>query len=116
MDSVAADGQLGLEPINYLVARQEQAPCEVVVLSLISTRQARMPRRRQLARPRASRPASPAAAVLGATADRLPLRPGHAALQELTVSAQLLGQFDDDAFGPARLPACYSGPITRSPV
>ncbi len=42
-DLLAADKQLDLEPINYLVARQEQEPCEVVVLSLVSTRQARMP-------------------------------------------------------------------------
>lgn len=42
MDLLAADEELGLEPINYLVARQEQEPCEVVVLSLVSTRQARM--------------------------------------------------------------------------
>jgi hypothetical protein len=42
MDSLAVDEQLCLEPINYLVARQEQAPCEVVVLSLTNTRQARM--------------------------------------------------------------------------
>jgi hypothetical protein len=43
MDLLAADDQLGLEPINYLVAQQEQEPCEVVVLSLVSTRQTRMP-------------------------------------------------------------------------
>jgi hypothetical protein len=43
MDLLAADEQFGLGPINYLVARQEQEPCEVVVLSLVSTRQARMP-------------------------------------------------------------------------
>src|ERR1700733_7479961 len=43
MDLLAVDEQLGLEPINYLVARQAQEPCEVVVLSLVSTRQARMP-------------------------------------------------------------------------
>lgn len=43
MDLLAVDEQLGLEPINYLVARQEQEPCEVVVLSLVSTRQTRMP-------------------------------------------------------------------------
>jgi hypothetical protein len=42
-DLLAVDEQLGLEPINYLAARQEQAPCEVVVLSLVSTRQGRMP-------------------------------------------------------------------------
>src|SRR6266851_3667249 len=43
MDLLTVDEQLDLEPINYLVARQEQEPCEVVVLSLVSTRQARLP-------------------------------------------------------------------------
>src|SRR5580765_2068884 len=43
MDLLAADEHLGLEPINYLVAQQEQEPCDVVVLSLVSTRQARLP-------------------------------------------------------------------------
>jgi hypothetical protein len=43
MDLLAVDQQLGLEPINYLVARQEQEPCEVVVLSLVSTGPTRMP-------------------------------------------------------------------------
>lgn len=42
-DLPAAYEQLGLEPINYLVARQQQEQCEVAVLSLVSTRQARMP-------------------------------------------------------------------------
>jgi hypothetical protein len=43
MDLLAVDEKLGLEPINYLLARQEQGPCEVVVLSLACTRQARLP-------------------------------------------------------------------------
>jgi hypothetical protein len=34
MDLLAADEQLGLEPISYLLARQQEQPCEVVVLSL----------------------------------------------------------------------------------
>jgi hypothetical protein len=33
-DLLTVDEELGLEPINYLVARQEQKPCEIVVLSL----------------------------------------------------------------------------------
>lgn len=36
MDLLALDEEHGLEPINYLVAKQEQQPCEVVVLSLVS--------------------------------------------------------------------------------
>lgn len=43
MDLLALDEELDLEPINYLVARQELQPCEVVVLSLASTRQAKLP-------------------------------------------------------------------------
>jgi len=43
MDLLAVDEELGLEPINYLVARQEEEPCEVVVMSLVRSRQARLP-------------------------------------------------------------------------
>ncbi len=43
MDLLAVDEELDLEPINYLIARQEQEPCEVVVLSLVRSRQARLP-------------------------------------------------------------------------
>jgi len=41
-DLLALDEKLGLEPINYLVERQEHEPCEVVVLSLVDTDQARL--------------------------------------------------------------------------
>jgi len=43
MDLLAVDDELDLEPINYLVAQQEREPCTVVVLSLVDTRQARLP-------------------------------------------------------------------------
>jgi hypothetical protein len=43
MDLLALDDELGLEPINYLVARQQREPCEVVVLSLVSNRQKKLP-------------------------------------------------------------------------
>jgi hypothetical protein len=43
MDLLAVDEELDLAPINYLVARQEQEPCEVVVMSLAWTRKARLP-------------------------------------------------------------------------
>jgi hypothetical protein len=43
MDLLALDEELDLEPINYLVARQEEGPCQVVVLSLTDTRQAKLP-------------------------------------------------------------------------
>jgi hypothetical protein len=36
MDLLAMDEEHDLEPINYLVAQQEQEPCEVVVLSLVT--------------------------------------------------------------------------------
>jgi hypothetical protein len=43
MDLLAADERLGLEPIGYLLARQQEQRCEVVVLSLADHRQARLP-------------------------------------------------------------------------
>ena len=43
MDLLAVDEQLGLEPISYLLARQEEQPSEVIVLSLADHRQARLP-------------------------------------------------------------------------
>ena len=43
MDLLAVDDELDLEPINHLVARQEQEPCEVVVMSLVRSRQAKLP-------------------------------------------------------------------------
>jgi selenocysteine lyase/cysteine desulfurase len=43
MDLLAVDEQLGLEPISYLLARQQEQPSEVVVLSLADYRQARLP-------------------------------------------------------------------------
>jgi hypothetical protein len=43
MDLLAVDEELDLKPINHLVARQEQEPCEVVVMSLVRSRQARLP-------------------------------------------------------------------------
>ena len=42
MDLLATEEEHDLEPINYLVERQEQEPCEVVVLSLTDTRQAKL--------------------------------------------------------------------------
>ena len=43
MGFLAADEKLDLEPINYLVAQQEQEPYKAVVLSLTHTREARLP-------------------------------------------------------------------------
>ena len=64
MDLLAVDSELDLEPINYLVARQEQEPCEVVVMSLVRSRQARLPAMEL---------------VLGARAGKFPVapRPDH---------------------------------------
>jgi len=41
MDLLTLHEELGLEPVSYLVAQQEQQPCDVVVLSLVATRQAK---------------------------------------------------------------------------
>jgi len=43
MDLLAMDEEHDLAPINYLVAKQEQEPCEVVVLSLAEVRQTKLP-------------------------------------------------------------------------
>jgi hypothetical protein len=42
MELLATDEEHDLEPINYLVERQEQEPCKVVVLSLADTRQVKL--------------------------------------------------------------------------
>ena len=42
MDLLALDEELGQEPISYLAVQQEQQPCEVVVLSLVATRRAKL--------------------------------------------------------------------------
>src|ERR1700730_3110199 len=43
MDLLAVDEELGLEPINHLVALQEHGPGEGVVMSLVRSRQAKVP-------------------------------------------------------------------------
>jgi len=43
MDLLAMDEEHDLEPISYLVAKQEQEPCEVVVLSLADTGKTKLP-------------------------------------------------------------------------
>jgi hypothetical protein len=43
MDLLAMDEEHDLEPINYLVAKQEQEPCNVMVLSLVDTSQTKLP-------------------------------------------------------------------------
>jgi hypothetical protein len=43
MDFLAVDEELDLEPINYLAVQQERGPCEVVVLSLADTSEAKLP-------------------------------------------------------------------------
>ena len=44
MDLLALDEELDLQPINYLVERNEQERGEIVVLSLAATRQAKLSR------------------------------------------------------------------------
>ena len=43
MDLLALDEELELQPINYLVERQEKEPCQVTVLSLASQAQTKLP-------------------------------------------------------------------------
>jgi hypothetical protein len=43
MDLLAMDEEHDLEPISYLVAMQEQEPCQVMVLSMVDTRQTKLP-------------------------------------------------------------------------
>jgi hypothetical protein len=43
MDLLAMDEEHDLEPINYMITKQEQEPCEVVVLSLVDTSQTKLP-------------------------------------------------------------------------
>src|ERR1700735_2113360 len=43
MDLLAMDEEHDLEPINYLVAKKEQEPCQVMVLSLVDTSQTKLP-------------------------------------------------------------------------
>jgi hypothetical protein len=43
MDLLAVDEEHDLEPINYLVAKQEQEPCTVMVLSLVDASQTKLP-------------------------------------------------------------------------
>ena len=42
VDLLAVNEELDQEPINYLIAQQEQQPCDVVVLSMMATRQAKL--------------------------------------------------------------------------
>ena len=51
-DLLSADDQTDPEPVRYLADRQEQAPCQVVVLSLVTSRQAQVPPSIQLYRSR----------------------------------------------------------------
>ena len=71
MDLLAVDEELDLQPINYLVARQEQEPCEVVVMSLVRSRQARLPAM-ELA--------------LGARSGKFPVRPSRIMISVLPLS------------------------------
>jgi hypothetical protein len=39
-DLISPDEQADPEPVRYLAARQEEEPCEVVILTMVTTRQA----------------------------------------------------------------------------
>jgi len=70
MDLLALDEELDLQPINYLVGRQEQEQGEVVVLSLAATRQAKLSRW--------SLPRAPLSASTSRPRRSTPWRPGRA--------------------------------------
>ena len=90
MDLLAVDEKFDLEPINYLVARQEQEPCEVVVLSLVDTSQAKLPATELL---------------LGASSGKMPVapRPDHdisaAAGHRMNLAVRHLGVIGCQASG-----------------
>jgi hypothetical protein len=81
MDLPAAGEQLDPDLANYLLARQEQEPCEVVVLSLVDTRKTKLPA---------------IELALGAQAGKFPVapRPDHdiskAAERRMTLTVQRL--------------------------
>lgn len=60
MDLLAVDERFDLEPISYLVGKRAQGPCDVVVLSLVSTGKARL---------------SAMELILGAQAGKFPVTP-----------------------------------------
>ena len=90
MDLLAVDEEFDLEPINYLVTRQEREPCEVLVMSLVWTRQARLPAMELL---------------LGARAGKFPVasRPDHdisaAAEHRMNLAIRYLNTLDCQASG-----------------
>ena len=90
MDLLAVDEEFDLEPINYLVTRQEREPCEVLVMSLVWTRQARLPAMELL---------------LGARAGKFPMasRPDHdssaAAEHRMNLAIRYLNTLDCQASG-----------------
>jgi hypothetical protein len=89
MDLLTMDEEHELEPINYLVARQEQEPCEVVVLSLV-TDQPKLPALELL---------------LGAQAGKFPVAPrpdhdiGAAAEHRMNLAVQHLKMIGCQASG-----------------
>ena len=90
MDLLAVDEEFDLEPINYLVTRQEREPCQVLVMSLVWTRQARLPAMELL---------------LGARAGKFPVasRPDHdisaAAEHRMNLAIRYLNTLDCQASG-----------------
>ena len=90
MDLLAVDEEFDLEPINYLVTRQEREPCQVLVMSLVWTRQARLPAMELL---------------LGARVGKFPVapRPDHdisaAAEHRMNLAIRYLNTLDCQASG-----------------
>jgi hypothetical protein len=100
MDLLALDEELDLQPINYLVERQEKEPCQVTVLSLASQAQRKLPAMELL---------------LGAGAGKMPIapKPDHDIVKEAehrmnlavrhltTIGCQASGIISDEELAPA---------------
>jgi hypothetical protein len=100
MDLLALDEELELQPINYLVERQEKEPCQVTVLSLASQAQTKLPAMEML---------------LGAKVGKMPIapKPDHDIAKEAenrmnlavrhltTIGCETSGIISDDDLAPA---------------
>jgi hypothetical protein len=92
MDLLAVDEKYDLEPINHLVERQQQEPCEVVVLSLVG--QPQLPAMEMLLGARVGKfPVAPAADhdVAAAAEHRMNLAVRHL----VTIGCQASGIMSD---------------------
>jgi hypothetical protein len=100
VDLLALDAELDLQPINYLVERQDEGPCQVTVLSLAGQAQTKLPAMELL---------------LGAKVGKMPIapKPDHDIVKEAehrmnlavrhlaTIGCQASGIISDEDLAPA---------------